>query len=242
MTSRLVGWVRSPSGLLRIGLALLLMVAVLSTVGESAAEIGQGWVPSVDEPKREDDLGNGFSGPEIEVNTPPALRAFLALLFVLLLLVLVAMTIAGVIILVLGVHTRREGRRASGKTTPEEQVEQVDEADVALVSQAAAKGRELLAAHAGGEPGDAVVRAWLVLEQATAEAGLRRQPHQTPTEFTTEVLAAMYVRASALGRLRALYQRARFSSHPVTAVEAAVALAALDKVVDDLAARVRSPA
>lgn len=66
------------------------------------------------------------------------------------------------------------------------------------------------------DPTDAILAAWLALEEAAAHSGVGRRPAQTPTEFTVAVLAATRADADATGELLALYHRARFSRHPVT--------------------------
>jgi hypothetical protein len=66
------------------------------------------------------------------------------------------------------------------------------------------------------EPTDAVIAAWLSLEDAAAESGVRRHPAQTPTEFTLAILTATRADADATRELLALYHLARFSTHPVT--------------------------
>ncbi len=92
-------------------------------------------------------------------------------------------------------------------------------------------------AHLDGHPRprDAVVAAWVALEEAAARAGTRRDPAQTPTEFTGTVLAATPAPAGAVTRLRTLYQRARFTDRPVdtTAVDQArTALAEIARSLD----------
>ncbi|MFE4463522.1 DUF4129 domain-containing protein [Oerskovia sp. NPDC056781] len=65
-------------------------------------------------------------------------------------------------------------------------------------------------------PRDAVTAAWIALEDATADTGHRRHPAQTPTEFTTTVLDATPADPDAVTTLLGLYQRARFTTHPLT--------------------------
>ncbi|WP_336707297.1 DUF4129 domain-containing protein [Oerskovia sp. USHLN155] len=65
-------------------------------------------------------------------------------------------------------------------------------------------------------PRDAVTAAWIALEDATADTGHRRHPAQTPTEFTTTVLDATPADPDAVTTLLKLYQRARFTTHPLT--------------------------
>lgn len=230
---------RSPFGLLMFGLIVLMMVAVLSTVGDTAAEIGQGWVPGVDELEPDANEPIDLGDPFENVNTPPMLRAILAVLLMVVLLVLGLLVVLGLIITVIGFNTARTRRAALAESAYAQTADdEFGEADIALVTVAARQARDLLmGVDSGGEPGDTVVRAWLVLERATADAGLGRRPHQTPTEFTTEVLAGLRVDAAALDRLRVVYQRARFSSRPVTAADVDTARAALDRLVDDLSQR-----
>ena len=67
------------------------------------------------------------------------------------------------------------------------------------------------------DPSDAVVAAWLSLEDAAAESGVRRHPAQTPTEFTVAILTATRADPDAARELLGLYHLARFSTQPVTA-------------------------
>jgi hypothetical protein len=74
-------------------------------------------------------------------------------------------------------------------------------------------------------PHDAVVAAWVALEDAAARHGTVRDPAQTPTEFTAHLLTAPLpgtqdgdrraVPARDVDTLRRLYQRARFTDRPV---------------------------
>ena len=65
------------------------------------------------------------------------------------------------------------------------------------------------------DPQDAVIRSWLALEQAAAASGIPRRPADSPTEFTGAVLASTAAEPAAVTLLLSLYQRARFSAHPV---------------------------
>ncbi len=75
---------------------------------------------------------------------------------------------------------------------------------------AAEKARDALNRHAGGPPSDAVIAAWLELEQVAADTGTALRAHQTPTEFTTGLIIEHRVLDQPLDTLRRLYQRARF--------------------------------
>jgi hypothetical protein len=73
------------------------------------------------------------------------------------------------------------------------------------------------------EPADAIVRAWIGLQEAAEDAGVRRRPAETPTEFTTRVFTSVHADRDAADTLLAVYLRARFGSSPVTADELATA-------------------
>lgn len=80
------------------------------------------------------------------------------------------------------------------------------------------------------DPGDAVVAAWVALEDAAATAGVPRAPAQTPTELTVTVLARTDADPDAVAELLALYHRARFSARPVGADEVDRAAACLERL------------
>jgi hypothetical protein len=102
-----------------------------------------------------------------------------------------------------------------------------------LVDRALAAAEQELAEPGHREPRDAVIACWLRLEEGAAAAGVRRRPAQTPTEFTTALLASLLpgeAERAALEELRRLYGQARFGSSPLDAAapqRAAVALAAV---------------
>ncbi|MCE7008650.1 DUF4129 domain-containing protein [Kibdelosporangium philippinense] len=83
----------------------------------------------------------------------------------------------------------------------------------------------------GGPPSDAVIAAWVELEESAARTGIERKPHQTPTEFTSAVLVGQNVDAQALRTLRTLYHRARFGKPgSVTEDDALLARRALETI------------
>jgi hypothetical protein len=72
---------------------------------------------------------------------------------------------------------------------------------------------EFEALIARGSARNAIVACWVRLEEAAEQAGLARNPAETPTEMTTRVLRAYAVDAASIGTLAALYREARFSTH-----------------------------
>ncbi|UFU05548.1 DUF4129 domain-containing protein [Ruania halotolerans] len=90
------------------------------------------------------------------------------------------------------------------------------------------------------EPRDAIVAAWLALEEAAARSGVRRRPAQTPTEFTAAVLTRTGADQQAVTALLRLYHRARFATAepgPADVGAATEAFAALTASWPELAER-----
>lgn len=93
-----------------------------------------------------------------------------------------------------------------------------------------------------GHAGDAVIAAWLALEDAAGDAGVQRGSAQTPTEFTLAVLARTSADPDATNELLGLYHRARFSDQPVGDVEVAAAKACLGRLAASWGAVRHGPA
>lgn len=102
----------------------------------------------------------------------------------------------------------------------------VDAVDVALARLDAA-----------GTPTDAVVAAWVSLEEAAAQHGWERHPFETSTEFTTRLLGVSPAPPAQTAVLRGLYQQARFTAHPITAGQVAEARSALEAIARALEGR-----
>jgi hypothetical protein len=81
------------------------------------------------------------------------------------------------------------------------------------------------------EPADAVVRAWLGLQQTAEESGIVRGASETPTEFASRVLTRAFADAQPLRTLLRLYLRTRFGDHPVTAGDVTAVRAALERLL-----------
>lgn len=59
-------------------------------------------------------------------------------------------------------------------------------------------------------PGDAIVAAWIGLEESAADAGQGRAPTETPAEFTARVIGGRHGIAADVAVLQRLYERVRF--------------------------------
>jgi hypothetical protein len=81
------------------------------------------------------------------------------------------------------------------------------------------------------EPADAIVLAWLGLEETAEESGIVRGPSETPTEFTSRILSRAFADDRAIRTLLRLYLRTRFGDHPVTADEVTAVRDALQQLV-----------
>jgi len=150
----------------------------------------------------------------------------------------VVLVVVGLVLLVLlSTAAVRAARRWLSAHTPPE-VDRTDAGEVVrgdlvdLARPALAEGVEAAADALDRDvpPGDAVVAAWVALEEAAEGSGVLREPAQTATEFTLELLDATEADPVASRALLELYLAARFSRHPITSddvVRARASLAAL---------------
>lgn len=81
------------------------------------------------------------------------------------------------------------------------------------------------------DPADAIVRAWLGLQETAEESGITRRPAETPTEFTSRILRGAIADDRAIKTLLRLYLRTRFGDHPATQEDVAEVRAALQELL-----------
>jgi hypothetical protein len=142
--------------------------------------------------------------------------------------VVVLLVVVCVLATVLSVLSWLRTRRRVGVGHVVETVEgTVDTVPRFRLEEAVQQARDLLARE-GGHPGDAVIEAWVTLENAVDH---RRAPHETATEFTVALLARENADEAALRELRTLYQRARFGHAAADDDSAARARDALDRIL-----------
>jgi len=118
-------------------------------------------------------------------------------------------------------------------------------APLAAVRRAVRKAGDVLTRPVpAGHERDAVIRCWLALEEAGSQAGTARLPAQTPSEFTTGLLAQHHADQAATSQLLRLYHRARFGSRTLGQREVAEARSALARIDASLsrAAQIRDQA
>jgi Domain of unknown function (DUF4129) len=205
---------------LAVAAVALLLLVVLVTRGESA-------VPSqMHEPRIEQGLpflsGGDRSGASYLQYSPNdvelAAKVVIGLAVVMLLLA-VGLSVLSAI--------RNRIRNRGGVGDVDEPVEGTIDTVMRLrLREAVQQARDSLVRE-GGAPRDAVIRAWVTLENATEH---KRAPHQTATEFTVSLLSQETADEAALHELRTLYQRARFG-HLGDEHDAVAAGRALDRIL-----------
>jgi hypothetical protein len=107
------------------------------------------------------------------------------------------------------------------------------------VAPAVDRAADLLAM--GDDPRRAVLVAYSSLERSLADLGHPRRPADTPSEHLAVALAAFPAIAAAAVELADLYERARFSDHPINGTDRDRALASLQRARRLLASPTRFP-
>jgi hypothetical protein len=91
------------------------------------------------------------------------------------------------------------------------------------------------------EPSDAIVRAWLGLQETAEQSGIVRGAAETPTEFTSRILGRAFADDRAARTLLRLYLRSRFGDHPATADDVEAAREALRALAESWPATAGQP-
>lgn len=80
------------------------------------------------------------------------------------------------------------------------------------------------------EPADAIIAAWVGLEESAADAGLTRGRSETPAEFALRIITRRAGITDAATALLGLYERVRFGGHVAGERDRDEARAALQKI------------
>jgi hypothetical protein len=80
----------------------------------------------------------------------------------------------------------------------------------------------------------AIIACYSAMEQSLARAGTARSPAETPDELLGRAAGTLPVSSNAARRLTSLFYEARFSSHPLSNVQRAVAESALAELASEL--------
>lgn len=150
-------------------------------------------------------------------------------------LVLIA-TAAAIALVALIIRTiRRRRRNAVGQasvslgTASATDEGETDEPDVVpALTRGIAHALQVLEAEA--EPTNAIIAAWLGLQQSAEDTGIRRAPSETPSEFTIRLLARHSDAATDVRTLLRLYLDVRFGGHRASSADVAQARESLRAV------------
>lgn len=231
-------------GPLALGALVLVICALVAATfdGPRPAALGGGDRPpaSVQEGERYDDRPQ--PGPEEPPAPPEEREPWLPWLppLDLLLIVPAALVFGVALVVVARLRLRRRQRRLSGRMGARHslalEAEPPPEDDDARLPDALGAGRRTIGE---GSPRNAIVAAWVRLEQAVEGDRFPHRPEETPSELVERALASYRLDADAIGRLAALYREARFSRHPVTEEHRAEAAACLRRLLATLGSGAR---
>lgn len=113
---------------------------------------------------------------------------------------------------------------------------ELDELEAAEELRRAAEDAEAALGARHQSPTNAIIAAWVTLEDAAAEVGDKRRSSQTPSEFTANLLHRHNADTESVQRLLHLYHEARFSTHPdLSPDDVDAAQAALTRITQTLA-------
>ncbi len=135
----------------------------------------------------------------------------------------VVMAIAGPVLVALGVMAWRRRDTRSLRPAPEPN-------DV--VALAALESLDVVLAEP--DPRAAVMKAYLHMEAVLARAGVARHPWEAPFEYLDRVFESLGAPTAVAATLTELYERAKFSQHPVGPEMREAAIAALRSLSAEL--------
>lgn len=216
-----------------VSVLLILLVAVAAGIVGTTHFSGARWVPHFSTAHRvtPSTLSTSPSTKPTRTTSPHAGGSSLPLEPVV--WIIIGIVVAGLAILAWRWWTRRRGpsaphlQVAAAEGTHEIVAEPEPEPDRLLTGIELA----LQVLDEQREPADAIVRAWMGLEETAQESGIVRRPAETPTEFTSGLLRKAFADDRAIQTLLRLYLRARFGDHPVTSDEVAAVREALGELV-----------
>ncbi|MET0235938.1 MAG: DUF4129 domain-containing protein [Kibdelosporangium sp.] len=207
------------AALLAVG--ALLLLAVLAARGTSGIPVG-----TPDPPPPPSARVEGLPIPD-----PAAISSEAVTYGALILIILVAIGVLLGLAMLLSAMAEIRVRRARRSRVPEALDSEPSVAGEQWLAKATRRALSEIDQRKGGPPSDAVIAAWVRLEESAAATGIGREPHQTPSEFAAAVLADHAVDTEALQDLKNLYHRARFGeAGTVTEDDARRARTALEKI------------
>lgn len=219
-----------------VAVALLGLGLVASTIAAGPLQAGRPrWLPtSGNLPARPAAPVPGPSGaptPAPQDHVSPAL-----LQQWLLWAALAAIVVAGILVYLLRRALRRSGLRSEARdgrlspVTPSAPPPRTDEPVAPVVARGIERALQVF--DDVREPKDAIVRAWLGLQDAAEASGASRRPAETPGEYTTRIITRFGTDRGAALTLLDLYQGVRFGGHPADGATVELARACLTRLRD----------
>ena len=204
-----------------LGAAVLLLVAYVSTADWVAPLRGSNAAPEdLDtDPSNVPAPPNQGSGVQTQAAKPVKVPLWLDIFFN---IMLIAFALILIYLFFRRIQTVREARRRLAEAN--EAADAPDDVPDDLLPEHLQRTAERgLARLAEGDPRNAIVRCWVMLEDTVAAAGLPRDPALTSQEFTSEVLARYAVTPGGHRRSRSSSTaRPGSASTPSTRVTASV--------------------
>lgn len=150
-------------------------------------------------------------------------------------LIVVSLIVIAILLLVLRYWLRHRRVTVRRLATVEAMIDELPielqtDADLPVLHRGLLRAADVL--EADREPRDAIVRAWLGLQEAAEDSGLTRRPSETPTEFTTRVFESVNADRTAAASLLTVYLRVRFRSSSATEADVAVARESIQRLRD----------
>ncbi|GAA3342561.1 hypothetical protein GCM10017714_31460 [Curtobacterium pusillum] len=213
-----------------VAFALGGLVVVAAGLGARPVLTGARWSPPVAPATAPPQPEQTVSAPATDEPQRAGARAAqhvdVTWLLVLVAVVVTVLAVLAVLYLLLN-RRRRAGREQIDVAGLAVDVTADPSAEVGLQHIRRGIGRALEVLSDPRDPSDAVTAAWLGLQESAEDAGFRRGPAETPTEFTTRILRQLDVDETALGTLRRCYLAVRFGGVPATEADVASVRAAL---------------
>lgn len=177
----------------------------------------------------------GETGLPEEIEIDPTSAAVVQAFAVILMLLVVAGVIVLLVIIARALlrawRNRPTGLRDGAEVAAEvADVTAVPEPEVAVDAVRRGIAGALQAIDDRALPTDAVIAAWVGLEESAADAGASRAPSETPAEFALRIITRRSGIEDEASELLTLFERVRFGSHVATESERHAARAALRRI------------
>lgn len=152
------------------------------------------------------------------------------ILMLLLLAVVVVILVLAILALISYWKARPLRQRDGAATDVDVSGDLVEESvpDAPTMRRGIAAARAVIDAHAS--PGDAIVAAWVGLEETAADSGTGRGRSETPAEFTLRILLRRPGIDEPARQLLRLYERVRFGGHTASEQDRLDAISTLTRI------------